>query len=256
MDKKNKKEIKVKTQKVKKTVGVDLNPEKTEKKTGKAGKLLAIEADLFNKEGKIVGKINLPEKIFGEKENMSLVSQAVRVYLANQRSGSANTKTRGQVKGSTRKIYKQKGTGRARHGDIKAPIFVGGGIAFGPKIRDFSLSLSKKMIRKALFGALSFKNKSNNLIILDSLVSLPVKTKEMIKVLNSLKIFDAKNKKRENNLLLVLGKKSEDIKKTGRNIKGVLITTVNSLNTYEIMKNRKIIFLKEAVEELYKIFKV
>src|SRR6266404_5428662 len=110
-------------------------------------------------DGKVSGKVSLPGEMFGEKVNKALLAQAVRVYLANQRQGNASTKTRGEVDGSTAKIYRQKGTGRARHGSKRAPIFVKGGIVFGPKPRDFSLSLPQKMKRKALFSALSAKVK-------------------------------------------------------------------------------------------------
>src|SRR5258708_225116 len=125
------------------------------KKTEK--KYTPVSVDVIGVDGKVSGKVSLPGEMFGEKVNKTLLAQAVRVYLANQRQGNASTKTRGEVDGSTAKIYRQKGTGRARHGSKRAPIFVKGGLVFGPKPRDFSLALPQKMKRKALFGALSAK---------------------------------------------------------------------------------------------------
>ena len=116
-----------------------------------------LNIDVFDIKGKNVGSISLPESIFKAKVNPQVVAQAVRVYLANQRQGTSSTKTRGEVQGSTRKIYRQKGTGRARHGSIRAPIFVHGGVAFGPKPRDFSLKIPSKIKQQALFSAFSSK---------------------------------------------------------------------------------------------------
>ena len=110
----------------------------------KVSEKATVSVNVVGIDGKISGKIALPGEIFGEKVNKALLAQAVRVYLANQRQGNASTKTRGEVEGSTRKIYRQKGTGRARHGSVRAPIFVKGGIVFGPKPRDFSLDMPKK----------------------------------------------------------------------------------------------------------------
>src|SRR3972149_7539732 len=110
-----------------------------------------LETAVYNPDGKVMKKVTLPADVFDVEVKTELLNMAVRIYQANQRLGTHKAKTRGQVTGSTRKIYKQKGTGRARHGDIKAPIFIGGGIAHGPKPRDFSLNLPKRMKRLALF---------------------------------------------------------------------------------------------------------
>src|SRR3989338_2978575 len=133
------------------------------------------------------GTISLSKELFAVKESPTLLSQAVRVFLANQRQGTKSTKTRSMVAGSTRKIYKQKGTGRARHGDIKAPIFIGGGTAHGPHPRDFSLSLSKKMKRKALAMALTSRLQENAITIVAGLQKLAPKTREMAQVLENIK---------------------------------------------------------------------
>src|SRR5581483_3879222 len=124
-----------------------------------------LSASVYDLKGKAIGRVTLPSEVFGVEENPHLLAQAVRVYLANQRQGTVSTKTRGEVQGSTRKIYRQKGTGRARHGGIRAPIFVHGGIVFGPKPREFSLSMPQKMRRLALFTALSGKVKDGELKI-------------------------------------------------------------------------------------------
>src|SRR3989344_7875158 len=128
-----------------------------------------LKADVFDLSGKVTTTVTLPEYLFGAKVNRPLMAQAVRVYLANQRAGTQSTKTRGEVDGSTRKIYRQKGTGRARHGGIRAPIFVGGGIAHGPKPHDFSRELPQKMRRAALFSALSGKLKDGEVKIMKNL---------------------------------------------------------------------------------------
>jgi large subunit ribosomal protein L4 len=127
-----------------------------------------LTVDMYDAAGKVTGSVSLPEEVFGAKINKRLIAQAVRIYLANQREGSASTKSRGEVQGSTRKIYRQKGTGRARHGGVRAPIFVHGGIAHGPKPRDFSLKMPQKMKRAALFATLSLKAQTNAVRVIEN----------------------------------------------------------------------------------------
>lgn len=220
------------------------------KKVEKRAKLTALAVPVYNLQGEEVKTLTLPKEIFSVKVNPKLISQYVRVYLANQRQGTASTKTRAEVAGSTKKIYRQKGTGRARHGDRKAPIFVGGGVVGGPKPRDYHLSLTKKQKRKALFGSLTLQLKENNILGLsaDSLKTAP-KTKIMIKFLNSLKLSPPQKilfvfpKLEKNNLLLA-----------GRNIQGISFTDVPSLNAYQILQQEKIIILEEALPVLQKHF--
>jgi len=145
-----------------------------------------LKQSVYDLKGKVSESINLPEAIFGVKVNKTLMTQAVRVYLANQRRGTLSTKSRGEVKISTRKIYRQKGTGRARHGAASAPIFVGGGIAFGPKPRDFSLKLNQNMKRVALFSALTAKLKDGEIKVITGLEKLEPKTAKMADVLENL----------------------------------------------------------------------
>jgi large subunit ribosomal protein L4 len=178
------------------------------------------------------------------------MAQAVRVYLANQRIGGAKTKTRGEVQGSTRKIYQQKGTGRARHGGIRAPIFVGGGVAHGPRTHDFSLSMPQKMRKQALFSALSSKKVDGVITVVKGLDGIKAKTKEMISVLKTIHMDEKKR-----NLLLVVPKeveKSTSVMQAARNIAGVSLMPVTSLNTYEVLKSKTILFMQEAIQELAK----
>ena len=190
--------------KVKKAVVKKVAAKKVSKKAKvsvvKPTKGRSLSASVYDIKGKVAGTVSLPSEIFGAKINDSLMSQAVRVYLANQRLGTVKTKDRGEVNKTTRKVWQQKGTGRARHGSRRAPIFVGGGLAFGPRPRDFSLSLSKKMKTLALFSALSSKLKDQELKIVKGLETLTPKTKLMAKVFENLGI---ESKKR---VLLVMPK--------------------------------------------------
>lgn len=213
---------------------------------------LGLKIDVYDTKGKVVGEVDLPREIFGEKVNKILLAQAVRVYLANQRRGTASTKTRGEVRGSTRKIYKQKGTGRARHGGIRAPIFVHGGIAFGPKPRDYSLAFPKKMRRKALFSALSAKVVDKQIKVVDSLEDIKPKTKVIIEILKAL---NADQKKRS--LMLVLPSfegKNESVYRAARNIEGLKVKRANLLNAYDVFESKVVLFPKSAIEEVKKTF--
>jgi large subunit ribosomal protein L4 len=212
----------------------------------------SLSLTVYNLKGVASGRVSLPKEIFGVKINDQLMAQAVRVYLANQRRGTLKTKSRGEVAISTRKIYRQKGTGRARHGAASAPIFVGGGIAFGPKPRDFSMKLNQNMRRVALFSALSTKLKDGEIKIITGLEKIEPKTKKMVNVVKKLEL----NEKGQQ-LLLVTPKAGEDfdnVVKAARNIKGVSIVSSNQLNTYEVLANRQILFMKNAVDSLKETF--
>ncbi len=184
-------------------------------------------------DGKPTGKITLPKELFAAKINKDLMAQAVRVYLANQRQGAASTKTRGQVEGSTRKIYRQKGTGRARHGGIRAPIFVGGGIAFGPKPRDYHLDFPKKMKHAALASALT--SKRTDVIVVDGFSDIK-KTKLMAEALAAI---GASGK-----TLLVTDAGGH---RAAQNIASVDIMPMTNLHAYTVLSHRKIVFMKEAL---------
>ncbi|RJQ25876.1 50S ribosomal protein L4 [Candidatus Parcubacteria bacterium] len=211
-----------------------------------------VKIDVYGRDGKVVGSVNLPKEIFDAKVNNSLMAQAVRVYLTNQRSGTAHTKTRGEVKGSTRKIYRQKGTGRARHGAITAPIFVGGGIAFGPRKRDISLALPKKMRRKALFSALTLKFKSKSVKILEELDNIDSKTKNMQNILKSLNLLNKKGK--ADKVLFVSSKNKENVERAIRNIGGISLKQAKDINTYSILNSKNIVFMKNSIETLSETF--
>lgn len=205
---------------------------------------------VFDLAGKKKGNIDLPKEIFGVKENKALMAQAVRVYLANQRQGTASTKTRGEVRGSTRKIYRQKGTGRARHGAITAPIFVGGGIVFGPTPRNFSLKLSKAMRRKALFCALASKLRDEKILVVDP-ASATGKTKEIYSTFKALNLI--RKDRKADKVMLVLGSTPE-MKRAAKNIEGVFVYSPGNLNTYDILNSNHLVFVKEAVSGLEDTF--
>lgn len=210
-------------------------------KTDKIKKLTGLDVSVYNLKGEETKKIALPKEIFSGEVKPALLAQAVRVYLTNQRQGNASTKTRGEVTGSTRKIYRQKGTGKARHGDIKAPIFVGGGIVGGPRPKNHSLSITKGQKRKAFFGALSLKLKDKKIIILeDKVLMAKPKTKEIYSFLKSIK---QENKK----IIFVLPKmeKSNFILSV-RNIKKANVVDAKSLTTYEVLKEGLLIFLESS----------
>jgi large subunit ribosomal protein L4 len=229
---------------VKAEIKVAAKPEKVATKT-KAAVVLTI--DVYGLDGKVAGKVTLPEEIFGEKVNKTLLAQAVRVYLANKRQGNASTKTRGEVDGSTRKIYRQKGTGRARHGSVRAPIFVKGGIVFGPKPRDFGLELPKKMRRKALYSALSAKLRDGEVKILSGLESMEPKTKQFVAAMKNLGLAEKK-------LLLVMADDLASVKRAASNVQGVSSTAVKRLNAYDVLNNRQVVVMKDAIDEMKKHF--
>lgn len=209
----------------------------------------SLSVDVYNAVGKTVGKISLPKQVFAAKVNPVLMAQAVRVYLANHRAGTASTKTRGEVKGSTRKIYRQKGTGRARHGAKRAPLFVGGGIVFGPKPRDYSLKIPKKMKRKALVSALTSKFKDKAIKIITSFDKVTLKTKTMNQLFNRL----GENKKSDK-VLIVISQQNENLYRAMRNIPKLTIRPARQLATYEILSHNEIIFTRDSIESLGQIY--
>jgi len=252
---------------VKKTAVKTVVAKLSEAKSSKAGKAVVAKKDVVAKDlpketglkisvydlkGAVLESFDLPKEIFGAKINNTLMAQAVRVYLANQRRGTVKTKSRGEVSISTKKIYRQKGTGRARHGAASAPIFVGGGIAFGPRPRDYSMKLNQNMKRVALFSALSAKLKDGEIKLIGNLEKIEPKTKKMTNVIANLSL----NKKKQQ-LLLVTPKAGVDfanIFKAARNIEGVRVVSANQLNTYEVMVNSKILFMKDAINTLKETF--
>jgi len=216
-----------------------------------AGKQVAtVSIDVVTVSGKVTGKAMLPGEIFGEKVNKALIAQAVRVYLANQRQGTVSTKTRGEVEGSTAKIYRQKGTGRARHGSKRAPIFVKGGVVFGPKPRDYSLSMPQKMKQKALFSALSAKVKDKEVTVIDGLGAIEPKTKVFAEMLKSLGLAGKKQKL----LFVTSGSDVASVLRAGRNVQGVNFLPSKQVNTYAVLAASKLVVMKDAIDEMKEHF--
>lgn len=208
-----------------------------------------LQISVYSADAKVEKNIELEKDIFATEENPDLIAQYVRVYLANQRQGSASAKTRGEVIGSTKKIFRQKGTGRARHGSKKSPTFVGGGVTFGPQPRDFSLKMNSKQKRKALFSALSMKAKSGAIsALVTDILSVETKTKAMAQLLKTMKFEDKK--------VLVVIPKGE---KNGfvlslRNIPGVEIVPATTINPYQVLASETILFVESALDILHDHF--
>lgn len=214
-------------------------------------KASGLSAPVFDVKGAKAGTIALPKEIFGANVNDKLMSQAVRVYLANQRMGTASVKTRGEVRGSTKKIYKQKGTGNARHGGKRAPIFVHGGVAMGPKPHDFHLSLPRKMRKVALLSALSSKLKDGEVKVLSGFEKIEPKTKIMDKALRNI------YKDGRKSVILVTyksDKELDNLKRASKNLKDLRIMNADLLNTYEVLKTSELLFLKNSIDALKSTF--
>lgn len=222
-----------------------------------ASRSRSLSVPVYSITGRAAGTLTLPKEIFGKKENQKLLAQALRVYMTNQKHLLASTKSRGEVEGSTAKIFRQKGTGRARHGSIRAPIFVGGGIVFGPKSRKVRLDLPKKMKKAALFSALSSKVADKNIIGLTGVEKASGKTKEIAKLMYqvSSKLTASQNKyqgkekkaKKIMSTLIVTPEKMDNVVRGARNIKGVSVLPANLINAYEVLKHEMLLITKEAV---------
>jgi len=225
------------------------NTENTQEKKTRAKKAHVTEAPIFDLKGKKIGTEALPEKLFTEADNSTLISHYVHVYLANQRSGTASTKTRSEVSATTKKMYKQKGTGRARHAAATAPIFVGGGVAGGPKPRDYSLSMNKKMKRKALAVALSMKARANSVCVLDEeALSVKAKTKQIASFLEVSGMADT-------SVLFVLPEMSKNgFVLSARNIPGVDFVQSTTINPYAVLKHSSVVFVASALKKLEEHF--
>ena len=196
--------------------------------------------------GKKTGTVTLPKEIFDITVSPKLIAQAARVYSANQRQGGAKTKTRGEVTGSRRKVWRQKGTGRARHGDRYAPIFVGGGIAHGPRPRDFSRVLPKRMRRKALSAVLTNFLHEDKIIVIDGLDTLKPKTLTLMGTLAKIGC-PVRQKKLSHSVLIATPSKSESVVRSGRNIQGLSIREANLLTLTELLKQNQLVLMKDAV---------
>ena len=202
--------------------------------------------DVYNIEGKKVSNIELNENVFGIKPNEKIVHIALVNYMANQRQGTANTKTRAEVAGGGKKPWKQKGTGRARQGSIRAPQWFKGGIALGPKPRDYRYTVNKKERRLAIKSVLSSKVLESNLVVVDKLDLKEIKTQNMVKALDALKV--------EGKTLIVLPEKNENVQKSARNIDGVKTSLVNTINVYDLLKYNKLVLTVDSVKSLEEVY--
>ncbi len=203
------------------------------------------QVDLYNMAGKQVGTMDLNDEIFGVEINEHVMHMAVVQFLANQRQGTKSAKTRAEVSGGGIKPRPQKGSGRSRQGSIRSPQWVGGGIVFAPKPRDFSIKLNKKVKRLALKCALSSKLNDKKLIVLDELKLNEVKTKEMSKILDNIKTRRA---------LIVLDESDRNIILSARNIEGIKTASVNTINTYDILKYETFVATKAAIEKIQEVY--
>ena len=202
--------------------------------------------DVYNMEGKKVSDIELNDNVFGIEPNEAVVHSVLVNYLANQRQGTQSTKTRSEVSGGGRKPWRQKGTGRARQGSIRAPQWVKGGIALGPKPRSYKYTVNKKERRLAIRSVLSSKVLENNLVVLDKAEMKEIKTKAMVKTLANLKV--------EGKTLILLPEKNENVQKSARNIKNVKTTLVNTINVYDLLKYNKLVVTLDAVKKLEEVY--
>ena len=196
-------------------------------------------------DGKKVEDIELNENVFGIEVNEVAVHTALVNFQANQRQGTQSTKTRSEVSGGGRKPWKQKGTGRARQGSIRAPQWIKGGVVFAPKPRNYRMSIPKSMRRVAMLSALTSKVQNDEMIVLESLVMDAPKTKTVVGMLNA---FEAKK------TLIVTAESNEAVYKSARNIEGVTVMPVNNINVYDLLKYPKVIMTKDAVSKIEEVY--
>lgn len=220
------------------------------KTTKKVTPAINLDAALYNQKGASAGSFKLPEAVFGLKWNADLVHQVVVAMQANKRAGTAHTKDRSEVSGGGKKPWKQKGTGRARHGSSRSPIWTGGGVTFGPRNdKDYSQKINKKMRAKALFTILSRKFADDSVLLVDGLSFKEMKTKDASSVLSSfsaIKGFEKLGSKKPTTALLVLPRHDEVIEKSFANLPGVTVMTVNDLNALVVMSFHNVVVVDPA----------
>ncbi len=204
------------------------------------------KVDVYNIEGKKVSDVELKEEIFGIEPNEDVVHSVLINYLANQRQGTQSTKTRSEVSGGGKKPWRQKGTGRARQGSIRAPHWVGGGIALGPKPRSYKYRVNKKERRLAIKSLLSSKVLENELVVVDKINFKEIKTKNMVNALGNLKV--------TGKTLILLSEKNENVQKSARNIEGVKTSLVNTINVYDLLKYTNLVITLDTVKKLEEVY--
>ena len=202
--------------------------------------------DVYNIEGKKVSDIELKDEVFGIIPNEDVVHSVLKNYLANQRQGTQNTKTRSEVSGGGKKPWRQKGTGRARQGSIRAPQWIKGGIALGPKPRSYKYTVNKKERRLAIKSILSSKVAESQLVVVDKFNFKEIKTKQMAVALKNLKV--------EEKALILLPEKDMNVQKSARNIEGVKTSLVNTINVYDLLKYNKLVVTLDTVKKLEEVY--
>jgi large subunit ribosomal protein L4 len=204
------------------------------------------ELDVVNAQNEKTGQVELDDRIFGVTVKKSLIHEAVVMQRACMRQGTAAVKTRGEVSGGGRKPWRQKGTGRARHGSIRSPIWRGGGTVFGPQPRDYGYSIPKKKYRAAMHAALTSKRVDGEIVVLDQLSLPDAKTKSFAQVLKNL----ALSKK----TLVVLSEISEEMERASRNLSGVQLTSVRGMNVYDLMAHRHVVMTRDALSQIQEVW--
>ena len=200
-----------------------------------------------NIKGENVGEVNLDENVFDGKINKALLHQVILMYRANKRKGTASTKTRAKVSGGGRKPWRQKGTGRARVGSIRSPLWRGGGIVFGPHPRNYSYTLPKKIRRRALKDSLNAKFKSGQLIVIDELKVDEPKTKKFMSILSNINIKDK--------TLVLMRDLDENVIKSSNNIQGLMLRRLDNFSAYDVLSHRNLIITKDGLDILTNMFK-
>ena len=204
------------------------------------------KVDVYNMQGKKVSDVELNEAVFGIEPNENIVHSVLVNYLANQRQGTQSTKTRAEVRGGGRKPWRQKGTGRARQGSIRAPQWIKGGIALGPKPRSYSYRINKKEKQLAIKSLLSAKVLDNELTVVDKLEVKEPKTNVMVKALTDLKV--------EGKTLIILAEKNENVLLSSRNIEGVKTIELNTINVFDLLNCNKLVLPLETVKKLEEVY--
>ena len=204
------------------------------------------KVDVYDIKGKKVSDVELAEAIFGIEPNEAIVHSVLVNYLANQRQGTQSTKTRAEVRGGGRKPWRQKGTGRARQGSIRAPQWVKGGIALGPKPRSYKYTVNKKERRLAIKSLLSSKVLEKELTVVDKLELAEIKTKTMVKALADLKV--------EGKTLIVLPENNKNVLMSARNIEGVKTITLNNINVFDLLKYNNLVLPLETVKKIEEVY--
>ena len=202
--------------------------------------------DVYNVEGKKVSTVDLKEEIFGIEPNEAVVHSVLVNYLANQRQGTQSTKTRAEVRGGGRKPWRQKGTGRARQGSIRAPQWIKGGIALGPKPRSYKYRVNKKEKQLAIKSLLSSKVLENDLVVVDKFDFKEIKTKQMVSAMKNLKV--------EGKTFVVLPASNENVQKSARNIENVKTGSVNTINVYDLLKYKKLVLTVDTIKKLEEVY--